>query len=87
MFQKEFHSINEVADRMCCSPRIIRRLILTGRLKSVRLGDGPRAPYRIHQSHIDDFINQQELVKQKTAERLTNPQRGRPPSWQRADFY
>jgi excisionase family DNA binding protein len=87
MFRKEFYSIDEVAERMCCSHRIIRRLILTGQLKAVRLGNGPRAPYRIHESHLDDFINQQALEKQKAHERLINPQRGRSPSWQRADFY
>jgi excisionase family DNA binding protein len=86
MIQKEFHSINEVAKRLSCSPRTIRNLILSGVLKAIKIGTGPRAPYRIHESHIEDFIKEQTTHKTPPEQLLLEPDHGRVLKWMRPDF-
>lgn len=86
MFQKEFHSINEVAERLSCSPKMIRNLILSGVLKAIKIGTGPRAPYRIHESHISSFIKEQTTPKAPPEQLLLEPDHRRTLKWMRPDF-
>lgn len=45
----------EVAERLRVSPRTVRRWAAAGRLQAVRLGSGPRRPYRVPASALERF--------------------------------
>jgi excisionase family DNA binding protein len=83
---QEYFSIDEVAELLSCSANSVRKLIHSGKLNAIRIGTGETSPFRIHQSHLDDFLSEQALLKTKLSPFPPKSTRGRPPSWLRADF-
>ena len=55
-------TIPEAADRLACSPALIRRRITAGELTAVRLGASPRAPVRIAPRALDAFLEDSDRM-------------------------
>lgn len=49
----EFYSIKEIAVILSVSPKTIRRAIKKKLLPSIRIGEGPRSPYRISKQVVE----------------------------------
>ncbi len=50
-------TIEEVAEELSISAATVRRIIASGRLRAVRLGDGPRAHRRVSRAALEEFLN------------------------------
>ena len=48
-------TISETAKRLSCSTRMVRRLVATGRLRVVRLGETARSD-RVHPDDLEAFV-------------------------------
>jgi excisionase family DNA binding protein len=53
--EQEFLTIKEAAVVFACHPNTIRRAIRLGYIVTIRVGKGPRSPYRISRKSIDDI--------------------------------
>lgn len=63
MTNKEYYSIDEVAEKLSVSVKSVRRLVASGELESIRVSN----LYRISQKALDDFIqNNSSRTKQKS---------------------
>lgn len=51
----EFLSVNSFADRMMCSKEEIYIWIKQGKIAAMRLGSGPKSPWRIPMSELYRF--------------------------------
>lgn len=49
-------TIEETAARLRQSPATVRRKIREGELPAIRVGSGPRAPYRIDPVELERFL-------------------------------
>lgn len=49
----EFLTIKEVAVVFSCHPNTIRRAVRLGFLVAIRVGNGPKSPYRISKRSLD----------------------------------
>ncbi|MGN0229243.1 MAG: helix-turn-helix domain-containing protein, partial [Muribaculaceae bacterium] len=52
MVNKEYYSIDEVAEKLSVSVKSVRRLVASGELESIRVSN----LYRISQCAFDDFV-------------------------------
>jgi excisionase family DNA binding protein len=48
--------VGEVAARLDCNPETIRRKIARGELPGIRIGYGPRAPFRVDSSELETWL-------------------------------
>lgn len=55
MIKKEFLSIKELAVIFSVDESTIRRAVKRGWIIAIRIGDGPRSPYRISMRTLDDI--------------------------------
>lgn len=55
IMDREFYSIKEVAYIFSVSSLTIRRAVRKGHIKSIRIGEGKRSPYRISKKTIDNI--------------------------------
>jgi hypothetical protein len=62
--EDDFVSIKEFAALIKMHPNSVRRSIKKGRLNAFRIGEGPRAVYRIARSEVNRlaFINLEEMI-------------------------
>jgi hypothetical protein len=68
--QNEFYSVNEMAKLFHCHPNTIRRAIHLGYFVAIRLGLGPKSPYRISRKSIEEIHTSiiRELAKKAKKE-------------------
>ena len=58
MAEKDFYSIDEIAEKLGISIKSVRRMVASGELKSVKI----RNLYRISKDAYDDFIKSHEVA-------------------------
>ncbi|MDE5610740.1 MAG: helix-turn-helix domain-containing protein, partial [Odoribacter sp.] len=58
MEEKDFFSIDEVAEKLSISIKSVRRMVASGELKSVKI----RNLYRISREAYDDFLKSHEVI-------------------------
>lgn len=58
MEEKMVYKIEEVAEALRVSVVTIRRAVSNGKLKAIRLGDGPKAPIRITKKELDRVLEE-----------------------------
>ena len=58
MEEKDFYSIDEIAEKLGISIKSVRRMVASGELKSVKI----RNLYRISKEAYDDFLNSHEVA-------------------------
>ena len=51
-----YYTVKEVAAILKLHPDRVRQAIARHELGALRMGKGPRAPYRITQAHIDKYL-------------------------------
>ena len=56
MNNSEFYTVNEVAKVLNLNPTTVRKEIKNNRLRSIRVGDTPKARYRILKKEIDRYV-------------------------------
>ena len=69
MEEKDFYSINEIAEHLGVSVKSIRRYVAAGELDSIKIG----STYRIPRAALLDFINRQTEQKQPSYDLFGNP--------------
>lgn len=57
---EELLTRHEAAARLRIGLRTLDRRLATGELKCYRLGDGPRAPIRITEAHLQEYLERQK---------------------------
>lgn len=67
MAQKEYYSIDEVAEILSVSVKSVRRLVASGELEAIRVSN----LYRISQSAFDQFVSQ-NTAKAKEPSKTVN---------------
>lgn len=58
IMEKRALTVEETAEVLSTHPETIRRMIREGGLFAVRLGSGPRSPYRVPNEEIDRFLRE-----------------------------
>lgn len=56
--------VKQAAEILACSPKLVRRLIDSGRLKVIRLGESARSD-RIDESDLEEFIYDNKSTRGK----------------------
>lgn len=49
-------TVKDAADQFRCSEAHIRRLIDSGELDAIRIGNGPRSPYRVPRNSLESYV-------------------------------
>jgi excisionase family DNA binding protein len=81
-------TVRGAASQLHCSEAHVRRIIDGRELPAMRLGDGPKSPYRIRPRDLESYIDSRLLGKgfgQPPSRRLKRPALGSSASW--ADTY
>lgn len=56
MIEREFYSVNEVAEILNLNAATVRKQIKNKVIRSIRIGDTPKARYRILKKELDRYI-------------------------------
>ena len=61
--EPELLRVPEVAERLRCTPEVVRRKIRTGELPALRLGSGRRAPLRVPADELEDWLESRHVER------------------------